>query len=153
MNHIITCQFVGLFKACIIITYKNLLYMTTMVQWCFCFCTQSVKTIERQVYCLQTHKSEENIISSALVHWFSRGTVTSAQKLFCNPFFIQKALLWQGSDVEGKAVFLGYIFTPREGLQICFWLYLTKQILQQTTHHDGVMMEEATVKNINPRSS
>jgi len=45
-----------------------------------------------------------------------------------------------------------YIFTPREGLQICFWLYLTKQILQQATH-DGVMMEEATAKNINHRSS
>jgi len=67
--------------------------MTTMVQWSFCFCTQHNRKNKFIVFVLfhnTTHKSEENVISSALVHWFSRGTVTSAQRLFCNPFLSKK---------------------------------------------------------------
>ncbi len=140
LTHTITCPFLGLFDW-VIITHKSRLYMTTMVHLCFCFeCSQQRQNNRKTSLSYFTNLITFN--SDFKLRWtrwncrfFFFGAVDSAEaqlrtlnSLLQPILLLKKPLLCLGSDMEAKAVILGHIFTPREGLQICSWLLLTKQI-------------------------
>ncbi len=141
LTHTITCPFLGLFDW--VITHKSRINMTTMVHLCFCFECSHIRQNNRKTSLLSYFTNLITFNSDFKIRWkchfFFFGAVDSAEaqlrtlnSLLQPVLLFKKPLLCLGSDMEAKAVILGHMFTPREGLQICSWLLLTKQISHST---------------------